>query len=139
MAKNIIHESSHDTIELTRQELADLFRVSPETIGRRTSDKSLNPRRVNSRVLRYGEDDIQSMIKMGYRLDPSRMDQYHIPSGLHSENTPSANTECRSGNRAIEADRSDLLLQLREHAKDPATRSLMLRFFASLILQDDLA
>ena len=132
-------ENPPTEVELTRKEMADLFGVSGETIKRRTAEGYLKPVAENSRVLRYGETDIQSMVKMGYRLDSSIAQTYNIPACVYAEkpSTFPPTTEKSEGLSGQEKD-TDLFKLLKHYAQDPAAKSIMMRFFATMILQDDL-
>lgn len=136
--KKKAQENPPSEVELTRKEIADLFGVSCETIKRRTSEGHLKPVAVNSRVLRYGEADVQSMVKMGYRLDGCVAQTYSIPAGIYAETLSSQATTVKSEALSVQEKDTDLLKLLKHYAQDPAAKSIMMRFFATMILQDDL-
>jgi hypothetical protein len=133
--KNAAVKTPANGVEIKRKEIADLFNVSIETVKRRTNEGHLNPVALNSRVMHYGEKDIQAMAQMGYRLDEA------LSRKLGLSNVSSHPLQDSSREQLHSASQPDhhmeLLKLLRKH-NDPISKHIILRFAANLILTDDM-
>jgi DNA primase len=125
-------------VELARKEMADLFGVSGETIKRRTAEGQLKPVAKNSRVLLYGEKDILSMVKMGYRLDGTRAQKYQISPSLSVGKIPAHVSQEQPRLPALPDRHAELRMMLQQHRNDLVSKKIILRFAATLILDDEL-
>ena len=124
-------------VELTRKELGDIFGVSCETIKRRTKEGHLKPVAKNSRVLHYGENDIQSMVEMGYRLDRSRAQAYQLPFIGPAETQLGRAPQVPTQTSDSPDPHSELRKVLQQHRNDLVSKHIILRFAAALILDEE--
>ena len=125
-------------VELARKEIADLFGVSGETIKRRTFDGALKPVAKNSRVLHYGEKDIQAMVKMGYHLDGTRAQTYRLSSDMSGPHHPTHTPRDQTQPPISPGRHAELRKMLHQHRDDLISKYIILRFAATLILNDEL-
>ncbi len=121
-------------VELTRKEMADLFGVSGETIKRRTAEGHLKPVALNSRVLLYGEKDIQSMVKMGYRLDGALAQTYQVLPSTSYEKAAGCVQEEQTRQMALPDRHTELRKMLAEHRNDLISQRIIMHFVAAIIL-----
>ncbi|HYC71618.1 MAG TPA: hypothetical protein VEB66_10455 [Opitutaceae bacterium] len=119
-------------VELTRKEMGNLFGVSIETIKRRTEDGTLKPNARNARVLRYGENDVQAMIQLGYRMSDEPAQTY----GFKADSLEPVKTLVQSP--AGNEDRHRALRKmLDEHRDDLISKYIIARWVATLVLNDE--
>jgi len=136
--RNTTQENPPSEVELTRKEIADLFGVSGETIKRRTSEGHLKPVAKNSRVLHYGEKDIHAMVKMGYRLDGTRAQSYGLSPDIPVTPQPVHASRDQTQAPASPDRHAELRKMLHQHRDDLISKYIILRFVATLILNDEL-
>lgn len=132
------HENPPIEVELARKEIADLFGVSIETIKRRTAEGHLKPVSQNSRVLHYGEKDIHVMVKMGYRLDGARAQTYQLSQQISTPHNPGHIQRDQTPSPASPDRHAELRKMLHRHRDDQISKDIILRFVATLILNDEL-
>ena len=128
-------ENPRQEVQLTRGELAGLFKISESTVKR---VGSLKPVHKNSRVLRYTRRDVDHMVQLGYTLDYVKAQEHQIalpippalkPSLQQTEGFP---VNGQQGDR----DEAELLVELlRRHLRNnPSAKPHLLRFLGELLM-----
>lgn len=127
-------ENPQREVQLTRGELAGLFKISESTVKR---IGSLKPVHKNSRVLRYTSRDVDHMVQLGYTIDYVKAQEHQIalpvlpalkPALQETEGFPVNGSK---GNR----DEAELLVELlRRHLRNnPSAKPHLLRFLGELL------
>lgn len=127
-------ENPGQEVQLTRGELADLFKISESTLKR---IGSLKPVHKNSRVLRYTSRDVDHMVQLGYTMDFMKAQDYQITFPIPSALKPARQETDGFPVNGLKNDRdeAELLVELlRRHLRNnPSAKPRLLRFLGELL------
>lgn len=127
-------ENPRQEVQLTRGELADLFKISESTVKR---IGSLKPVHKNSRVLRYTIRDVNHMVQLGYTMDYMKAQTYQIAFPIPAALKPVFQEPQGVPINGLKVDRdeAELLVELlRRHVhNNPAAKTYLLRFLGELL------
>lgn len=92
----------------------------------------MKPLAKNARVLRYGDNDVQAMIQLGYRMSDDLAETYGFKAGQAELDKVVGQPTAGTGDR-----HRDLRKMLDEHRDDLISKYIIARWVATLVLNDE--